>query len=307
MSVNLVVAVTDGDWFEMLRRQPNLDEVNFWAPGAANFRALQPGELFLFKLRAPRNFIVGGGIFAYATTLPWSLAWEAFGEANGAPSAPEMRARIARLRRDDANDRSDFAIGCRILTQPFFFDERDWIPVPPSWSPNIVVLKTYNTGDAEGLALWEAVNDRLSRSPNPGMFDKGPAPRFGKPQLILPRLGQGAFRVLVTDIYERRCAVTQERTLPALDAAHIQPYSDGGVHETRNGLLLRRDLHSLFDAGYVTVTPDLRFEVSRRIKEEFENGRHYYAMHGQSVRPPKETWQQADPAALRWHNEHRFK
>ena len=65
MGINLVVAVTDGDWFELLRQAPNLSEVNFWAPSAANFRALQPGELFLFKLHAPRNVIVGGGIFAY--------------------------------------------------------------------------------------------------------------------------------------------------------------------------------------------------------------------------------------------------
>src|SRR3954454_15555681 len=142
MGINLVVAVTDDDWFELLRQQPNLSEINFWAPSAANFRALQPGEMFLFKLHAPRNVIVGGGIFAYATTLPCSLAWEAFGEANGAPSAREMRVRIARYRKKDPNDRSDFEIGCRILTQPFFFEERDWMAVPPSWAPNIVALKT---------------------------------------------------------------------------------------------------------------------------------------------------------------------
>ena len=110
----------------MLRHQPNLDEVNFWAPSAGNFRALQPGELFLFKLHAPRNVIVGGGIFADANAMPCSLAWEAFREANGARSLPEMRARIARYRHADASDRSDFEIGCRILTQPFFFgDDRN--------------------------------------------------------------------------------------------------------------------------------------------------------------------------------------
>ena len=113
--------------------------------------------------------------------------------------------------------------------------------------------------------------------------------------------------MLVTDIYERRCAVTQERTLPALEAAHIRPYGDGGEHEARNGLLLRRDIHSLMDAGYVTVTPDLHFEVSRRIKAEFDNGRHYYAMHGKTIHVPKETDQRPDPAALRWHNEHCFR
>jgi putative restriction endonuclease len=305
MGVNLVIAVTDGDWYEMLRTQPNLSEVNFWAPSAANFRALQSGEMFLFKLHAPRNVIVGGGIFAYANVLPCSLAWEAFTEANGAPSAKEMRARIARYRRADPNDRSDFEIGCRILTQPFFFEERDWIPVPPSWSPNIVSFKTYNTSDADGLALWEAINSRLDRLRFSGMEEA--QGRFGEPHLIRPRLGQGAFRVLVTDVYQRRCVVTHERTLPALEAAHIRPYGDGGGHEASNGLLLRRDIHSLFDAGYVTVTPDLRFEVSSRIREEFENGRHYYALHGQKIMPPARPDHHPDPDALAWHNEHCFR
>ena len=197
--------------------------------------------------------IVGGGIFVYASTLPCSLAWEAFGEKNGARSAQEMRTRVVRYRREDPGD---FDIGCRILTQPFFFNEPDWIPVPTSWSPNIVSFKTYNTVDTEGLAPWESVNDRLDRlqfSELSDLAERGR--RFGEPYLIRPRFGQGAFRVLVTDIYRRRCAVTLERILPALEAAHIRPYGDGGEHEAQNGLLLRRDIHGLFDAGYVTITP----------------------------------------------------
>jgi len=101
--------------------------------------------------------------------------------------------------------------------------------------------------------------------------------------------------------------VTEERTLPALEAAHIRPYAEGGPHEASNGLLLRRDLHSLFDAGYVTVTPDLRFEVSRRIKEEFDNGKHYYALHGQRIAVPVHVLQQPDRAALLWHNENLYR
>ena len=305
MAINLVIAVTDDDWFGMLRQRPDIGEVNFWAPSAAKFRALQPGELFLFKLHAPRNFIVGGGIFAHANAMPWSMAWSTFGEANGARSAQEMRARIARYRRADPAARTEFEIGCRILTQPFFFEERDWLPVPPSWARNIVSFKTYSTADAEGLQLWDAVQDRLALRAAPG-FASGQQ-RFGEPHLIRPRLGQGAFRVLVTDLYQRRCAVTQERTLPALEAAHIRPYAEGGQHEASNGLLLRRDLHSLFDAGYVTVTPDLRFEVSRRIKEEFDNGKHYYALHGQRVAAPSHILQRPDRAALVWHNENSYR
>ena len=76
-----VVAVTDRDWFDHLRRQPDLAEVNFWSPSPRSFQALSPGELFLFKLHAPTNMIVGGGIFAFAKVMPLALAWEAFSEA----------------------------------------------------------------------------------------------------------------------------------------------------------------------------------------------------------------------------------
>jgi len=305
MSINLVVAVTDGDWFSHLARIPGLTEANFWAPSDSTFKALKPGELFLFKLRAPHDAIVGGGVFTHSNSLPCSLAWEAFRESNGATSAQEMRARIAKYRRVAVDDRSDFAIGCRILTQPFFLAEPDWIPVPASWSKNTVTFKTYNTGDREGLALWEAVQARLA--PRPAFSVTEPHARFGEPQLIRPRLGQGAFRIVVTDLYERRCAVSRERTLPALEAAHIRPYSEGGEHEVRNGLLLRRDIHSLFDAGYVTVTPSLHFEVSRRIREEFDNGKLYYELHGQKIIVPGDPNQRPDAAALRWHNEQCFK
>ena len=300
----LVVAVTDGDWFESLRQHPHLSEVNFWAPSAANFRALRPGELFLFKLHAPRNYIVGGGIFTHSNTLPCSLAWEAFKEANGADNLLEMRARIARYRKVGRDSRNDFTIGCRILSEPFFLDEPSWIPAPENWAPNIVKYKTYDTDSPEGFALWESVQDRMRVREIGAMGEK--AARYGEPRPVKPRLGQGGFRVLITDNYQRRCAITQERTLPALDAAHIFPYGEGGKHEPTNGLLLRRDIHSLFDAGYVTVAPDHRFEVSDRIKEEFENGREYYALHGRTISVPEDRSKRPDPNLLEWHNGNRF-
>ena len=214
-----------------------------------------------------------------------------------------MRERIARYRSKKSHG-NDFDIGCRILTQPFFFDEANWIPTPTSWSSNIVSFETYDTTGADGRRLWEAVSDRLGRQAD---FELGEErAKFGEPRLIRPRLGQGAFRELVTDIYARRCAVTRERTLPALEAAHIRPYSDGGRHEAHNGLLLRRDIHSLFDHGYVTVTPGMRFEVSGRIREKFENGRDYYALHGRSVAVPERSVEQPAKHTLEWHNDRVF-
>jgi putative restriction endonuclease len=149
-------------------------EVNFWSPGAASFKALQPGELFLFKLHAPHNVIVGGGVFAYANTMPCSLAWEAFGQADGTGSLGEMRSRIQKYRKGSSGEHGDFNIGCRILTQPFFFNEPDWLAAPASWSPNIVTFKTYDTSNAEGRQLWDAVQERLSQTEVPNFPTTNP-------------------------------------------------------------------------------------------------------------------------------------
>lgn len=310
MTVRLIVAVTDGDWFDQLRHKADLTEVNFWSPSDSSFRALQPGELFLFKLHAPNNFIVGGGVFAHANSMPCSLAWEAFGEANGARSLAEMRIRIAKYRRIRPEEKEDFVIGCRVLTQPFFLGESHWIAVPDNFSKNIVKFKGYDADDPDGRRLWDAVQVALAGDnvvSTRGLSDLDQRAQYGEPVLVRPRLGQGAFRILVTDNYRRRCAISGERTLPALDAAHIRPFSAGGPHEASNGILFRRDIHSLFDLGYVTVTPELKFEVSKRIKEEYENGRHYYALHGANITVPENPNRRPDPSALSWHNEHRFK
>ncbi|MDB5725794.1 MAG: uncharacterized protein JWQ16_2548 [Novosphingobium sp.] len=302
--VSLFVAITDRSWFDLLS-QERPDEVNFWQPsGARNFKAVSVGELFLFKLHAPNDFIVGGGVFSHASNVPLSLAWEAFEIKNGVTSLPDMRRRIAQYRRDDAllDPRTDPPVGCRILTQPFFWPRDQWLPVPASFARNIVTGKRYATDEAEGRYLWDAIAARNS----PITVPSDAAPRYGAPQIMRPRLGQGAFRLTVTDAYERRCAVSGEKTLPILDAAHIRSYGEGGEHDPSNGLLLRTDIHRLFDLGYVTVSDDHRFEVSRRLKADFDNGRHYYDLHGMAVRPPRPGYAPPGAEMLAWHRQHRY-
>ncbi|MBE7200776.1 MAG: hypothetical protein INR70_23645 [Parafilimonas terrae] len=195
--VRLFVAITDRDWYDALSRQAP-DEVNFWQPsGRFAFRALRPGELLLFKLHAPDDVIVVGGVFSDSSLAPLSLAWEAFGTKNGAGNLPEMRRRIARYRRaaGPLDPRSDPVIGCRILTQPFFWQLAQWFPVPTSFAK----------ASAQGK-----------------------------------------------------------------DSA------------------------------------DHRFEVSTRLKADFDNGRHYYELHGQPVRLPR-GGAPLSPDALRGHREERYR
>lgn len=292
--MRIFVAVTDKKWFTSLSSSPFVDEVNFWRPSSnSTFKALEIGELLLFKLHSPNNFIAGGGFFTRFLQIPVNTAWEVFKESNGVGSLSELRERISFHSGIKIGQSENPTIGCIMLAEPFFLPQNAWIPMPSDFSANIVQGKGYDSEVGEGRALWDAVCERL-RFTEPEKMRASPATQaavdskgFGKPQLILPRLGQGLFRILVTDFYEKKCAVTAERTLPVLDAAHIKPYELVQRHEVWNGLLLRSDLHRLFDGGYMGVDPgSRRVLVSRKIKEEFTNGRDYYKLEGLQLREP---------------------
>ena len=301
-SMKFWVGTTDNAWFNYLSGvRP--DEVNFWQPrGGATYADLAPGSLFLFKLKRPYNHIAGGAHFVKSTALPMSLVWEAFGTKNGAATRPAFESMIRKLVADPTHD--DPVIGCTVLSGPFFWPESLWIAEPEGWSGSIVRGRYYDTGRPDGLALWEQVARRLDA----GQAEESETARYGEAILTKPRLGQGGFRVVVTEAYKRRCAITGESTLPVLEAAHILPFAEQGPHEISNGMLLRSDFHKLFDIGLVTVTPTYRIEVGSRIKEEWFNGKSYYRLHGKTLATlPDRDSDKPSAAMLQWHNEHRFR
>jgi putative restriction endonuclease len=308
------VANTDFDWYSFLKARSPLDEVNFWQPGGSTrFSAVPVGAPFFFRLKRPHNAIAGFGVFAGASLLPSWLAWESFGEKNGAPDFREMTRRIDRYRAAERRDpHGQYTIGCLMISQPVFFEHDRWVADPADWSPQIVQGKGYDVTIGEGRRIYAECIERArevttatggTELQTAAMPD---APRYGEGTIVRPRLGQGTFRIAVTEAYTRACAVTGEHSLPALEAAHIKPYAEGGAHEVSNGLLLRSDIHRLFDRGYVTVTGDLRFEVSRKLREDFENGRSYYPLRGNALHVPQGTRDRPDAAMIEWHNENVF-
>jgi len=173
--------------------------------------------------------------------------------------------------------------------------------------------KNYATNETIGAYLWEQVKERLQdyaiasqQTEISDAWNVIQSQRYGSEYPFRPRLGQGAFKVAVTDAYQRRCAITGERTLPVLEASHIKPYPLSGPHDVNNGLLLRSDLHILFDQGYLTITETLRVEVSQRIREEFENGRDYYVFDGRSLFVPDRRAEHPSLEHIRWHHQHVF-
>ncbi len=308
---NGYIGLTDPDWYAYLSNHPHVDEVNFWQPhGNRAFHAIKPGEIFFFKLRAPLKGIAGFGFFERYESLPAWFAWECFGEMNGAPTFESMVDRIIRLRGDDASRLGDFQIGCIMITAPVFFLKGDWVEPPNDWATTgIQQGKRYHLHSGEGNRVFRECMERANRGNRYWNVDHvmEDIPRYGEPLLVRPRLGQGLFSLEVRDAYRGACAVTGEHSGPVLEASHIIPYGLGGKHCVDNGLLLRSDLHRLFDRGYVTVTPDYKFRVGERLRQEFNNGRSYYGLDGSRIFiPERESWR-PKREYLERHQRERFK
>jgi putative restriction endonuclease len=304
--VDLFIGNTDNDWFDFLASQNDISEVNFWKPSSSGFSAISEGEMFAFRLKSPRDKIGGFGFFNRASVLPIQTAWEAFGTANGVPNQTEMLRLISRYRPNERVSASTF-IGCRILLQPVFLPPHLWLDLPNSWSSNIVGGKRYSTESEEGSNLWsQLMNHARIWEPSTHLGLNETGARFGDPVLVTPRLGQGAFRIAITEAYGRQCALTDGKVLPALDAAHIRPFSEGGSHNISNGILLRKDIHSVFDSGYATIDEGHRFVVSEKVRDVFNNGNEYRRLHGQKIRLPDSAAYVPSQESLRWHNTNRF-
>ena len=304
------VANTDWDWYRyLLTRAQRPDEVNFWRPsGTTAFHAVEAGSPFFFRLKRPHDAIGGFGIFKSFVRLPVWLAWQSFGDLNGAPNFETMAARLEHYRRrfsDHPEPHSgDFEIGCIIISQPTFFSEDEWVNEPAGWQPNIVSGKGLGVLDGEGQRLLAECLERAQlHSHSDELLVAVEAARRGKPVHVEPRLGQGTFRLAVISAYDRACAVTHEHSLPVLEAAPIRPFGQGGAHDARNGILLRSDVHRLFDLGYVTVTPDFMFKVSSSLMDDYHNGREYDRYHGATVSVPTALALQPSRELLDWHGQ----
>ena len=330
--MRIVVGVTDNRWAAFLRDNSDITEANFWQPSPHGFKALMPGGPFLFKTKDPKQFravdipgyhLVGGGFFDEYVELRVSEAWSIWGTANGVASEAELLARAQgyRARQARSSPDPDPTIGCVVLRNIFFADRGDEWPEPPNWARNIVTYAGY-----ERLGLVERRDVGYVEQAFAGLQDRAridfawepdlrgveidwAGPRPGPPVLVRPRMGQGHFKRAVADAYRYRCAVTTSATFPSLEAAHIQSFADGGTHVVSNGLLLRTDVHRLYDRGYLSIDGDLRLRVSPQLRSHGWNGVEFYEREaaGFRIRPPEDPAKRPDREALVWHFQNRFR
>jgi putative restriction endonuclease len=118
-------------------------------------------------------------------------------------------------------------------------------------------------------------------------------------QLIAQRRGQSGFRRTLLDAYGRRCSITGYEAEASLEAAHIIPYRGPVTHHPSNGLLLRADMHTLFDLGLIAVD-----YPTRRIlmKSELRSTK-YREFSDHLVSFPEDERLQPSREALEWHRD----
>jgi putative restriction endonuclease len=311
------VANTDRGWFDFLASRAaggRLDEVNFWLPRATTpMREMMVGEPVFFRLKKPDYAIAGYGFFAHFQVLDLDLAWQTFGEKNGDPSRDRFFERIGKYRGIDLrlpSARRD-PVGCTILRDAVFWPSERWIPWSKNrnWHPNIVQGRTERDPTSVAV-LMAAVREDQAQPPAELVMESfrlvtADERSWGfRDQAV--REGQGTFRLRLLKAYGR-CAITGEHTPIVLDGAHIQPYLGPRSNHPQNGVLLTKEFHALFDAGYVTITPDLKVRVSERLRIDWDNGHRYYPFDGKPLAAvPSDESLAPSREALAWHGQHKF-
>lgn len=116
---------------------------------------------------------------------------------------------------------------------------------------------------------------------------------------IVMRQGQSDFRQILLKAYNGRCAVTGWNVIEVLEAAHITPYLGPETNHPSNGLLLRSDIHALFDLGLLAIDPEMLIVVlAPRIR-----GSSYSDLHGNLVSIPMTDAMKPSIAALKLHRD----
>ena len=251
--MSFIIAPTDPDWFGFHRQNQFNDKINFWTPTDWKFKALQPGEMVVFEMKGPGPAMIGGyGTFLEYKFQPIDDAWQEFGRRNGCESKAALIGALSHHKTFDPKQ----GIGCLALGNVIFFDNPVPVPNGIDFSRNTVKYSKYDvpfpfaqvTPVSSDFVLVQAARKKK------------------KTQTVTQREGQAQFHTMVSIAYDHKCCISGEKTPELLQAAHIQDYISKESHHIQNGLLLRVDLHTLFDNGLLAIDSDYRIHISSLVQ-----------------------------------------
>ena len=299
MMSNGAIALTDYDWYSLISQNYIDNYINFWTPTPWNIRKLNLGDkvYFLLKKKYGRK-ICGYGCFVKYETNDILNAWNEYGLGNGVRNLEELKRRVAKYTNKNSKigyQGENHLIGCLILNHVSFFpreeqkspDEYNWI------MPKNIVKFKYITDEPTIIESKAQVNNSFSLvSQSQAYISLSKSKR---------RVGQATFRYNIMEAYKHRCCVTGETAPQALQAAHIQEYINEESNHIQNGLLLRADLHILFDSGLISINDKYEVLVSSHLTSKY-----YRQFVGLKIELPAPQFMPS-LAAIKWHNENVYR
>lgn len=289
--------ITDPSWIANLQASGVADGVNFWRKDKRSL-GLLPGDQFYFKLKG-RMQIAGRATFREQIQLTIDEAWREFGLGNGVTSATDLA-----LRAKDVLGTDDDEINCLILDNVDILDQGMRPEISATDFPtSIMNCKFFAVGTLpvieNSFSSSASLSDWLDQQGAPS-FDPGyiSSERARTLRSICARRGQARFRQNLITAYNGACCVTGETTLAVLEAAHIHPYRGEDTDQPSNGLLLRSDLHTLFDLGLWTVDAAYIVRIAPTLNTSV-----YAAFAGRRIAVPAGASVKPSHAALKYHRE----
>jgi len=255
-----VPVTPDSVWEDVQAEHPNSTS---W-PLASGYRIMQPDDVIWIYATIPHQFLC-------AASRVVGVFWD---EQDGAHKAEMMwDLDLSRALHDNPLTREQFG-GQHIQS------------VQRAKPPAAVVLDD-----------WLAARRLAPRTPDD---PRGPGSeaeaRAWTLRQVRQRQGQGRFRAQLLQHYRGQCAVTDEPCLDVLEAAHIEPFATSEDHAVTNGILLRSDLHTLFDLHLIGVDAKGALVVSPQVTSPT-----YRALDGTKLAVPKSKLARPSPPALAEH------
>ncbi len=297
MSRNSIVALTDYNWYFLLKTHKITAEANFWTPTPWKVKKIKSGDnvYFLLKKKYGRS-ICGYGKFVRYEEMSLINTWNLYGTKNGVNNLIEMKSRVEGYVKKNSNTKfleESHIIGNIILKDIVFID--DELQKNP---------ETYGWSVADQVVKFKYINDEIFHIDE--KKNNMPFSLVGSDQKEIitinnkVRYGQESFRRLLLKAYSRKCCITGEEEESVLEAAHIQAYISKESNHVQNGLLFRVDFHRLFDQGLITINEDFQICVSKKLNSDY-----YRKFNGKQISLPKDDYKPS-LNAIRWHNKNVF-
>jgi len=266
------IVVTDKKWFDFLNSNGINNNVNFWRKDTRTPKVDSKQYVF-FKIKGEKH-IAGRGRFNRFLVLNRTDAIEHAKKGNnGFDTSGNKELKISNVVSKIVNDND--RLGCLVLDDLEFLNQRDYYKISEElFHPQTQQGKYVDEIEiAELLNLFtqqfsDEINAKIPEIEAEDEFDPSNLEdkRHYSLKTLVLRRGQKKFRNQLLNLYQNQCAVTNTKVIDVLEAAHISPYSGKASNVPQNGIILRADIHALFDLNLIKFTENYEIDVSEKLK-----------------------------------------